>query len=169
MEPRLCRRDDFTVVGMGAHFTPETRPGIGDLWQEFHVRLGEIPCRRGALSFGICLDADPACGDAPGFTYVAAVEVDRIERIPPGMEALSIPANAYAVFTWNGHISAFADFITAVWAHHLPAAHLDPIRAPDFELYDERFDPATNQGTVEVWIPVRQRAAPAGAGASGAR
>ena len=169
MEPRLCRRDDFTVVGMGAHFTPETRPGIGDLWQKFAGRLGEISRRRGTLSFGICLDADTTCGDAPGFIYVAAVEVEGIEHIPPGMQALSIPANSYAVFTWNGHISGFPDFITAVWAHHLPAAHLDPIRAPDFELYDERFDPLTGLGTVEVWIPVPQRAAPAGVGGSGAR
>jgi AraC family transcriptional regulator len=29
-----------------------------------------------------------------------------------------------------------------------------PVRAAEFERYDERFDPATGQGGFEIWIPL---------------
>jgi AraC family transcriptional regulator len=32
---------------------------------------------------------------------------------------------------------------------------LDVAEAPDFELYDDRVDPKTGMGTVEVWVPIK--------------
>jgi AraC family transcriptional regulator len=31
---------------------------------------------------------------------------------------------------------------------------LQPAMTPDIELYDQRFNPQTGEGTVEIWIPV---------------
>ncbi len=64
---------------------------------------------------------------------VAAVETHATASaaVPAGLRAFPIPANTYAVFTWQGHISEFPAFVSTVWSRHLPAAHLDPIAAPD--------------------------------------
>ena len=31
--------------------------------------------------------------------------------------------------------------------------------APSFERYDEKFDPSTGNGGLEIWVPVRDRMA----------
>jgi hypothetical protein len=31
-----------------------------------------------------------------------------------------------------------------------------PADAPNFERYDEKFDPAIGNGALEIWIPVRE-------------
>ena len=46
-----------------------------------------------------------------------------------------------------------------VW---LPAAGLHPLPAPGWERYDERWDPRTKTGPVDIYIPVHRPAARAG-------
>jgi AraC family transcriptional regulator len=38
----------------------------------------------------------------------------------------------------------------------LPASGLTVADAPNFERYDENFDPLTGNGGFEIWVPVRQ-------------
>ena len=67
---------------------------------------------------------------------------------------LDIPAGTYAVFTHRGHISDLPKMVYTAWNKGLPDAGLEPTMAPDFEVYDERFDPKTGRGVVELWLPV---------------
>ena len=73
---------------------------------------------------------------------------------PDGMESLDVPAGQYAVFTHSGHIADLPKTIYTIWNKTLGEAGLKPRAAPEFELYDKRFDPETGRGIVEVWIPV---------------
>ena len=36
----------------------------------------------------------------------------------------------------------------------LQTSGLEPVEAPLFELYDARFDPFSELGEVEIWVPV---------------
>src|SRR5262249_12403307 len=120
MQPRIVRRDAFHAIGRAGHFTPATTSRIPELWEGFaRGPMDTVPHRRGRHTLGLCIDATPATIEQAGFTYVAAVEVDRIDDVPPGMVALTIPASTYAVFTHSGHISRLPDTVKQVWGHWL--------------------------------------------------
>lgn len=158
MEPRLAPRPAFHVVGMAGQFTPATTSRIPELWERF-VRgpIDAVTYRRGTHTFGLCVDADPTAPE-PTFTYVAAVEVERIDAVPTGLVALTVPANRYAIFTHTGHISRLADTVKQIWGHWLPGAPYKHVATPDFELYDERWDPTTGEGDIDIWVPIAEDA-----------
>jgi AraC family transcriptional regulator len=93
-------------------------------------------------------------GDDYGFVYMAAVEVLPSAAEHEGMTTVVAPAGRYAVFTFDDHISKFSEFVDAVWRDHFPASGLTRRSAPDFERYDERWDPETGTGPVDYFIPV---------------
>ena len=117
--------------------------------------MDNVPHRRGAHTLGLCIDADGAAESEPTFTYVAAVEVDRLVDVPEGMIALTVPDKTYAVLTHRGHLSRLPDTVRRVWGHWLPASGFRLVRAPDFELYDpERWDAITGEGEVDLYVPI---------------
>jgi AraC family transcriptional regulator len=158
MTPRLAHRPAFHAIGMSGQFTPATASRIPELWECFaRGPMDGVPHRRGTHTFGICADADPGAAE-PTFTYVAAVEVARIDDVPPGLVALTVPANRYAVFTHSGHIARLPDTVKQIWGDWLPAAPYRHVAAPDFELYDERWDPTTGEGDIDIWVPIAEHA-----------
>ena len=160
MEPRIVRRPAFHVVGLAGRFTPATTSHIPVLWERFVPHMDHVPHRRGSHTLGVCVDADPSTIEQDGFTYVAGVEVERIDGVPDGLIALTVPANAYAVFTHAGHIARFPDTVKQVWGRWLPASRYRHVRAPDFEWYDERWDPAHGRGRDRHLRPRRGRVTP---------
>jgi len=79
--------------------------------------------------------------------------------VPPGLVALTVPANRHAVFTHFGHISRLPDTVKQIWGHWLPSAPYRHVAAPDFELYDERWNPTTGEGDIDIWVPIAEDAA----------
>ena len=154
MEPKIARKDAFHVVGMSGRFTPTTNSRIPELWARFVPRLHEIPHRHGMNTFGVCVDADPDSVEEAGFTYIAGVEVERIDAIPADMIALTIPAGTYAVFTHSGHIARLSDTVRQIWGVWLPASRHRHVARPDFEAYDARWDPATGLGEIDIYVPI---------------
>jgi len=154
MEPRIVRRPAFHVIGMAGRFTPATITRIPVLWERFAPRIDHVPHRHGRHTLGVCVDAEPGTVDDAGFTYVAGVEVRRLADVPEGMVALTVPSNTYAVFTHSGHIARFPDTVKRVWGQWLPASRYRHVPAPDFEWYDERWDPVTGEGDIDIYVPV---------------
>lgn len=147
--PKIRERGAFRVVGLATQCTFESTGAIPALWQAFNERECEVTST-GAAAYGVCCDAD-----ADGrFRYIAGVEAGVEAGIPAGMEAVSIPANRYAVFIHSGHVANLPKTVQTIWNSALPDAGLEPKQAPDFELYDKRFDPSTGRGIVEIWVPV---------------
>jgi AraC family transcriptional regulator len=159
MKPRIARRPASHAIGMAGHFTPATTSQIPELWERFaRGPMDHVPDRVGHHTLGLCIDADPATVEEAGFTYVAAVEVNRLDQVPTGVIALTIPANTYAVFTHTGHISRLPDTVKQIWGHWLPSSPYAHVPAPDFELYDERWSPDTGEGDIDVWVPIAKPA-----------
>src|SRR6266568_4454648 len=63
---------------------------------------------------------------------------------------------AYGVCCHADHISTIRRTVNTIWNHWLPASGLKAADAPNFERYDENFDPLTGNGGLEIWIPVAQ-------------
>lgn len=153
MEPCITHRAAFHVVGMAGSFTPATGSRIPELWTRTIPHLATVPHRRAEETFGLCLDADPNT-NVGAFTYIAGVEVERIDEVPADMIAVTVPAQTYAVYTHRGHISRFSDTVKLIWGSWLPASTYRHVRGPDFELYDRRFDSDSGQGEVDVYVPI---------------
>ena len=45
--------------------------------------------------------------------------------------------------------------VNTIWNHWLPASGHKLADAPNFERYDEKFDPATGNGGLEIWVPIK--------------
>jgi AraC family transcriptional regulator len=148
----------FRVAGLSERFTFENTGGIPALWQSFNEREDELAGPISRVAYGVCCDAD----EGGRFRYLAGIEVGGGIEMPKGMDFVDIPAGRYAVFTHRGHVSDLPKSVYTIWNKSLPDAGLVPAKAPDFELYDRRFDPKTGRGVVEIWIPVGQAGGPIG-------
>jgi len=150
--PRFTTGKALLVAGVGDRFSHENGAGIPGLWQRFHLSVAHIPSRVGQLAYGVCCNGD----DAGNFDYVAGVEVADFSDLPREFARVRIPEQKYAVFTHAEHISTIRRTVNTIWNHWLPASGMKAADAPSFERYDEKFDPATGNGGLEIWVPVRE-------------
>lgn len=148
-EPRYVAGKAMLVAGLSSHFNYEDINGIPALWQRLVAHWGHIPERVGTVSYGVCHAADDN-----GVDYLAGVEVKSFSDLPAEFSRLRIPEQQYAVFTHRGHVAAIKGTFHAIWNDWLPQSGRKPAESPTFERYDERFDPQTGNGTVEIWIPL---------------
>lgn len=128
--------------------------GIPAQWEEFN-RLGTLPHQQGSVAYGALCGGDPA---TQMMEYMCAVEVSEFD--PAHVGRMRVPPQYYAVFEHTAPLSAIRDTWQAIWHHWLPRSGYTPVHGPEFEVYGERFDPRTREGTVEIWTPVQP---PAGA------
>ena len=94
------------------------------------------------MAFGVCCNGD----DAGNFDYIAGVEVSDFSDLPREFSRVRIPEQRYAVFTHKDHISTIRRTVNTIWNHWLPASGLKAADAPNFERYDENFNPLTGDG-----------------------
>jgi AraC family transcriptional regulator len=151
--PRLVSLGPLLVAGIGRRFACDDLAGIPALWQELHPYLGEIPGQKGKAAYGLVASM-AAAGDT--YFYLAGVEVSELSDLPSDFTGIRLPAQRWAIFSHQGHITTIASTIHAVFAQALPAAGLVGGDMPDLlERYGESFDPWTGAGGFEIWVPVR--------------
>jgi AraC family transcriptional regulator len=152
--PRFTTGKPLLIAGLGERYSCESVAGIPGQWQRFHHSVDHIPGRIGKVAYGVCCNGD----DAGNFDYIAGVEVPDFSDLPREFASVRIPEQKYAVFTHRDHISTIRRTINTIWNQWLPASGMKAADAPNFERYDENFDPLTGNGGnggLEIWIPVR--------------
>jgi AraC family transcriptional regulator len=149
--PRFATGKPLLIAGIGERYNCESAAGIPGQWQRFHQSVQYIPGRIGQVAYGVCCNGD----DAGNFDYIAGVEVSDFSDLPREFTSVRIPEQKYAVFSHRDHISTIRRTINTIWNQWLPASGLKAADAPNFERYDEKFDPLTGSGGLEIWIPVR--------------
>ena len=150
--PRFETGKPLLVAGIGERYSCESGAAIPGQWQRFHQSVDHIPGRIGKVAYGVCCNGD----DSGNFDYIAGVEVSDFSDLPREFSSIRIPVQKYAVFTHRDHISTIRRTINTIWNHWLPASGLKAADAPNFERYDENFDPLTGNGGLEIWVPVRE-------------
>ncbi len=149
--PRFQIGKPLLIAGVSDRYSCENGAGIPGQWQRFHHSAANIPGRIGPVAYGVCCNGD----DAGNFDYIAGVEVSDFSDLPREFASVRIPEQRYAVFTHRDHISSIRRTVNTIWNHWLPASGLKAADAPNFERYDESFDPLTGNGGLEIWVPVR--------------
>ncbi|MCH8478649.1 MAG: AraC family transcriptional regulator [Wenzhouxiangella sp.] len=148
---RFENLDAFTVVGSCQRYTWQSDDGIPGQWARFAPRIDSIAGRSGEASYGGCFDSD----DEGAFNYLCGVAVAPGKHPPSDLDQVGIPSARYAVFFHAGHVSGLKETIKTIWNHWLPNSGFQPAGTPDFERYDDRFDPQTGFGGVEIWVPMK--------------
>jgi AraC family transcriptional regulator len=148
-------RDSLTVVGLAIKTRPMS-PEIPALWPRFVARIDEIAnTLEPRVSYGV-MRYEP--GASPVLHYMAAVSVARAERIPDGMSTLTLPAGKYARFVYP--LNRLGEGFAEIHGRLLPSSSFVQDEGHFFERYNEEFDPGKPGSAVEIFIPVRRKAAP---------
>jgi len=153
--PRFEDAKAFLVAGISERISCDNGAAIPGLWHRFHQEVADVPARVGQgksqVAYGVCCNGD----DSGNFDYIAGVEVADFSDLPRRFGRIRIPEQGYAVFTHTDHVASIRRTVNAIWNQWLPASGLNAADAPNFERYDEKFDPATGNGGLEIWLPVR--------------
>jgi AraC family transcriptional regulator len=151
--PRFETRGAFMIAGLSARVRPGNQDDMMAIWQRFAPHIGSVPGQIGKAAYGA------VSGSASGVDYLAGVEVADASGLRDGFTHVRLPAQKYAVFTHEGHVSKLFDTCTAIWRNWYPQSGLEHAQtpgAPQFlERYGEAFDPEKGVGGIEVWIPIK--------------
>ncbi|MBK7526796.1 MAG: GyrI-like domain-containing protein [Sphingobacteriales bacterium] len=155
--PKIVQFEGAKAMGLLGVFNPMDAQ-IGKLWDDFVPRMSEVPNQAANNhAFGICTMQHPDINTLPSgqFIYMASLAVDAYPAVlPQGMTTFELPAGKYAVFTHTGKLADFGNTVRYIYDEWLKTANRADYSYPDFELYDERFDPNAETGEIDIYIPV---------------
>jgi AraC family transcriptional regulator len=120
-------------------------------WDDF-LKLGRLPGQVGDVSYGAICGGD---SQAQTMEYLCGVEVASFEPLPKDLGRMRVPAVRYAVFLHEGNVASIRETWRQIFSVWLPSSGLLSAETPDFEVYGERFDGATGEGGVEIWLGVK--------------
>lgn len=146
--PRFEDSRTLLIAGLGARYAQGGDSAIPSQWQRLVQYLGAIPAEVPGVTYGVGANFD----EDNSFDYITGVEVTSFANLLDGFTAIRLPARRYAVFTHRGHVSGIPNTMGGIWRDWLPASGHKFADAPFFERYDERFDPHSGNGGVELWL-----------------
>jgi AraC family transcriptional regulator len=156
LQMRFAESGPVFIAGLCEPLSLTSHQTIPLLWQQLAVRANEIPNRVDAVGYGLCVH-----GGSSEFYYLAGYAVWDIADLPPGINSITLAAQAYGVFTHPGHVAQIRTTIDEVFDHWLPGSGQELDLKPGnklhfFERYGEGFNPETGIGDIEIWIPLKE-------------
>ncbi len=148
--PRLVDGTPMQIVGISKTYAQQERSAIPDQWKRFAPHVGNIPGQASRVAYGIMFDAPG------GFEYMTGVEVSGAPTLNGDLKQITLPALKYAIFAHHGDVSTLWQTADAAYRDWLPASGHELADQPKLiERYGEKFDPATNSGDIEIWVPLK--------------
>jgi len=154
LQPKFVEKEGFQVIGM-RYFGANQNGEIPKLWDDFCPQMKNVPnvCQPD-VAVGVCSNMN----DDGEFEYVAALIVDSVDEVPENMVARTVPAQNYAVFTHKGKLDTLQKTYQEIYCNWLPNSEFEYHKGPDFEWYDHRFDPHSDESEFDIYVPVRKKA-----------
>jgi AraC family transcriptional regulator len=151
MEPQIVTKPAMTLVGMQVQGKLEGMDLKG-LWNGFGPRLAEIQGGDPNVCYGAMDHYDEATGE---FDYLAACAVKGAAVPPAGMVSWTIPAQTYAVYPCT--LPQIGEAWETIYQRWLPTSDYQRAAGPEFELYDEKFNPQDPASVLYIYVPVVSR------------
>ncbi len=154
MEFRIERKSPFKVIGMQISHNCENKVNpIPRLWGKFCERVEQVENKSEPLAgYGICHNFDV---ETKKFDYIAAVGVDDDNPVPPEMISFEIPEQDYAVFECT--LPTLMDTMGKIYDEWLTKSEYERSPGPEFEFYDNNFNPNDENSKLYLYIPVVKR------------
>jgi len=150
MEIKIITKPAFTVAGM-AYYGKNENNEIPQMWDQFNQRYEEIENKLDPLvCYGVCGDVDTD----GRFRYLAGYEVEAGSDLAQDMENWDVPEQTYAIFPST--LQTIHETYHYAFQTWLPQSEYEHSSGPDFELYDEEFDPQKGTG-LNIYIPVKMK------------
>jgi AraC family transcriptional regulator len=156
MEPRLIQLAAKKLVGKHLRMSLANDRTIA-LWQSFMPHRKNIHHIVGADLYSLQVyDASLDFKDfnlETSFEKWSLIEVIAFGNLPEGMEAFSLEAGLYAVFTHKG--VDFQSTFQRIFYEWLPSSDYVLDQRPHFELLGAKYKNGSPDSEEEVWVPVR--------------
>ena len=148
--PRIEHHPAQRLIGLVERYEYPDLSGIFGHWKRFSEHAAAIAGIVDDAAFGVSFN-----DDGRSFDYLTGVLVGSDAAVPAGLVAVDLPAQKYAAFRHDGNISEFHAVLTAIRAHGLSAAGLEPATGALVEKYGPEFDPVSGLGGFEIQIAVK--------------
>jgi AraC family transcriptional regulator len=157
-EPKILNVSGRTLVGINRRYTCETRSGIPGQWATFGQYIGKIPGQLSEMTYGVSHEGTPE----GQFDYMCAVEVEETgalptRSLPADFSVLRLESQQVAVFRHQGLVHEITATIDAIFFQWIPQSGYSMGGWVNvIEQYSEDFDPQTNAGWVDIWVPIHR-------------
>ncbi len=157
MTPYILEASPRTLIAM-QHRMSLVANTTAQLWQSFRMRRSEIEHVIGTDLYSVrSYEEDYFRAFRPDrvFSKWAAIEVEKVDSIPEGMELLHLPGGLYAVFHYVGNPTAGTAFFTAMYSQWIPQAGLEIDTRPHFEILGSQYKNNADDSEEDIWVPIR--------------
>ncbi|RYG64570.1 AraC family transcriptional regulator [bacterium] len=158
MEPKIIEKGAFKVAGLQTYGSAMSSD-FAAMWGLLMDGDLTVPDRiEEHQAFGICSYVGESSEEMKLF-YMASVEVSGFDNLPVNTVGKVIPANTYAVFTYQGVLDA--GLMKAFHAAYqwLEASEYERGGPYDLEFYGPQFTgPQDSNSVLEIWVPIQKMA-----------
>ena len=152
-EPRFVEGPPMLVAGLLQRHRLGQTAAIPAQWQKFMLSFYAAIENPLGCPLSVCARIDGE-GD---FDYLTGTEIAGAQPLPGELTMMKVPAQSYAVFLHDGHVSAIAATYAAIWERWLPERGRTTSDGPWLEKHLPTFDPRSGMGGVEIWLPLAPR------------
>ena len=150
LSPTFESKPPLTLIGLQRHYQCTDKSGIAEQWAAFVPLIEQIVGRASTVAYGVCMNTLET-----EFDYFCGVEARDRSAPPQGVTTLFIPEQNYAIFKHHGRVECIADTVHRIFAEWMPHSNYVTTGQPTLvERYSEDFEPVSNTGDVEIWIPI---------------
>jgi AraC family transcriptional regulator len=122
---------------------------LKSLWNTFGPRMVEIKGADPAMCYGAMDGYNEATGE---FDYLAACQANSASVLPDGMISWIVPAQTYAVFPCT--LPEIGEAWMTAYQQWLPQSGYMRAVGPEFEFYDDKFNPQDPASTLYLYVPI---------------
>lgn len=153
----ICK-DTFTVMGI-EYFGKNQNNEIPLLWNRFLNMMSTFTEHNKQKTFlGLCDHVPAYDPEKSEFAYMVCVEINQpLVHVPKGMITKTILKQDYIVFTHSGSSDTLDITYKYIYGTYFFKSSYELDDAPDFELYDDRYDPNSATSEIDIYIPVKPK------------
>lgn len=148
--PDIVHHDALIIAGLKERYDDTTSARMPAQWQAFQPYIGHIDNQQNNVAFGVLCNSD----DEGNIEYITGVQVSRYPEPSRHLDVIRVPAQTYAVFRHEGHVSEIRKTWKSIFGKWVAETDRKLVDAPQLERYGENFNPRTGWGDIQIWIPV---------------
>jgi len=163
MDARITERPAFRLIGHAARvplihegINPHIQAHIASLPIEEHARLKQLSDTEPAGLLQVSADVDPDYAQGSELTYLHGVAITVDTDVPADLDAIDVPAGAWAVFRTSG---AYPAALQSTWAatatEWFPSNPWRLRPGPSIVVVLDRAEDFST-ATTELWLPIER-------------